>query len=187
MKVVRKKTSLWLLTLLLLGAHIFFRSQAAHAEPPVVWKEILPRSGNCKISFPSLPQLIQQSFKVDEVGTRLNYDVYLASYQNRGVCILLIAQYPTAIPVGQELLGLQGLVRGIVSQNVENKLLFSDSVENQLFPALNFLVNSGKNYFRAQAIMVGSRLYMIGMEGGKQYFDEAVFQQFLNSFQLIND
>jgi hypothetical protein len=184
MKIERKKLGLWVLMLLLLGVHILCRSQAAHAAAPVIWQEMVPRSGNCKISFPGIPQLVQQSFQVDEMGTRLNYDVYLAPYHTQGVCILLIAQYPARIPAGKELMGLQGLVKGILNQNSENKLMFSDLLVNQTFPAVNFLINSTNNYFRAQAVLVGDVLYMIAMEGGKKNFDESIFNKFLGSFRI---
>jgi hypothetical protein len=183
--IAGKKTGLWFLTLALLGAHIFFRSHA-NAEPsPVVWKEMHARSGDCKIAFPGMPQLVQQSLKVEGTETRLSYDVYLAPMQNRGVCLLLIAQYPTEIPLGQEMFGLQALVKGILSKDADNKLVFSEPSVSQKFPALNFLVQNGKNYFRAQAIMVGSKLYMIAMEGGKVHFDESLFQVFVSSFKLL--
>lgn len=185
MNIAGKKTRLWFLTLALVGAHIFFRSDANAESPAVVWKEIHARSGDCKIAFPGMPQLIQQSLKVEGTEARLTYDVYLAPLLNRGVCLLLIAQYPTEIPAGQEMLGLQALVKGILSKDADNKLIFSESSASQKFPTLNFLVQNGKNYFRAQAVMVGSKLYMIAMEGGKVHFDESLFQVFVKSFKLL--
>ena len=185
MKLVGRKIGLWFLTLALIGAHVFFRSHANAEMPPIAWKEIQSRTGDCKISFPGIPQLIQQKLKVDGTDQHLTYDVYLAPFQNRGVCLLLIAQYPSEIPSGQEMQGLQALVKGIVSKDAENKLVFAEPVSFQQFPALNFLVQNGKNYFRAQAVMVKSKLYMIAMEGGKGHFDESFFQVFLRSFQLL--
>jgi hypothetical protein len=179
-----KKTSIWLLAIGLMIAHVFFRNQV-EAGAIADWKQIHSRAGDCRISFPVLPQMIQQGFDVDEKGGRLTYDVYVAPYQDKGLCLLLVAQYPTAIPAGQEVLGLEGLVRGIVSQHPENKLVFAELGEFEGYPALTFMVQSGKNYFRAQAVMVRSKLFMIAMEGRKQHFEENVFQHFLKSFSLI--
>jgi hypothetical protein len=63
-------------------------------------------------------------------------------------------------------------------------MVFSEMIQLQGFPAINFMVHSGKNFFRGQAVMVGNKLYMIAMEGIKQKFEESTFQRFLKSFQL---
>jgi hypothetical protein len=185
MNLVGKKIGVWLMALALLGSQLFFRSEANAESPQIIWREMQARSGDCKISFPGMPQLIEQSLKVEGSDARLTYDVYLAPLQNRGVCLLLIAQYPSEVPAGQEMMGLQALVKGILTKDSENKLVFSEPALLQKFPALNFMVQNGKNYFRAQAIMAGNKLYMIAMEGGKSHFDESLFQIFLKSFQLL--
>ena len=181
---VVKKLGLWVLTIALIAAHLFFRSQA-QAETTGGWKEIYARSGDCRISFPVLPQMIQKNLKMSKSGMNLNYDVYLAPYQDHAICLLLVAQYPTQLPVGNEKAGLEGLLKGIMGQNLENKLIFAEMMELQGFPALNFLVHSEKNVFRGQAVMVGNKLFMIAMEGTQQHFDEPTFQKFLKSFQLM--
>ena len=84
------------------------------------------------------------------------------------------------------MLGLQGLLKGIIGQHPENQLVFAEMIQIQGFPALNFMVESGKNFFRGQAVMVGGKLYLIAMEGVKLRFEESTFQRFLQSFQLIS-
>lgn len=180
-----KKIGIWLLILSLFAIHVFCRSQVQAESIQSTWKEVYARSGDCRISFPALPQLFQQNLKLDEAGKQLSYDIYLAPYLDRGICLLLVAEYPTSLPKGQEIVGLEGLVKGIVSHHAENELIFAELIEMQGFPALNFLIRSGKNYFRGQALMVGNKLYMIAMEGRKQYFEENTFQSFLQSFQLL--
>jgi hypothetical protein len=185
-RVSTRKLGFWLTTAALIAVHLFFRTQA-HADVPLrgAWKEVYSRTGDCKISFPALPQMFQQSFKVDESGKKLTYDIYLAPYQDRGVCMLLIAQYPMPLPKGHEVVGLEGLLKGIVGQHPDNQLIFAELIDINGFPALTFLVQSGKNYFRGQAFMIGNKLFMVAMEGGKQNFEEPTFQRFLKSFELM--
>ena len=185
-RTATKKIGFWLMIGAIFAVHLFYSH--AHANPPApraAWKEVFSRTGDCKISFPTLPQMFQQSFKVDDAGKKLTYDIYLAPYQDRGVCMLLIAQYPIALPGGHEVAGLEGLLKGIVGQHPDNQLIFAELIDIRGFPALTFLVQSGKIYFRGQAFMVGNKLYMIAMEGGKQHFDEPIFQRFLKSFELL--
>jgi hypothetical protein len=173
-----KKVGLWILTLSLIVAHIFFRSQANAALP---WTEVV--ASKCQIEFPVLPQKIEQQLKLEE-GLYLSYEVYIAPFDSQSVCVLLVTQYPHAIEAGTEMAGLAGLLRGIVNHHPDNQPVFADMVRLHGFPALNFMIQSGKNFFRAQAVMAGNRLYMIAMEGTKEHFDETAFQRFLKSFKI---
>lgn len=177
-----KKVCLWLLTIALFAAHLYFRSQV-HADE-IEWQEIFVRSGECRIAFPSLPQMIEQKLKLDHEGAYLTYDVYLAPYRDQSVCLLLVAQYPNEVPAGSEVAGLEGLLRGILHQHPENRVVFADMGKHQGYPAMNFMVQSGKNFFRGRAIMIGNQLYLIAMEGAKQHFQEAMFQKFLKTFRI---
>lgn len=181
-----RKICFWLASITLFSVSMSFQNEA-HATSRLreTWKEVYSRTGDCKISFPDLPQMFQQSFKVDESGKNMTYDIYLSPYENRGVCMLLIAQYPMALPGGHEVMGLEGLLKGILGQHPDNELVFAELIEQQGSPAMTFMVQSGKNYFRGQAVMVGSRLYLVAMEGGKESFEEPTFQRFLKSFQLM--
>lgn len=159
----------------------------AYGDIDSIWKKTYAKGGDCHIDFPSPPQLVQQSMKVSEAGHKLLYDIYLSPFQNRGVFLLLIATYPGTLNEGSENIGLEGLVKGIVSHHADNQLVFSDFVEFMGRPAVNFLVQSGSNYFRGQAIMVGNKLYLIAMEGKKGELDEKVFGRFMKSFKLLSD
>jgi hypothetical protein len=164
-------------TLLLFGS--------LHAERAHNWKPTYAKGGDCHIDFPSPPQLVQQSMKVSEAGHQLVYDIYLAPFQNRGVFLLLIATYPGPVHQGNEGVGLEGLVQGIVNHHVDNQLIFANGAELMGRPAIDFLVQSGSNYFRGYALMVGNKLYLIAMEGKKGELDETVFSRFMQSFKLI--
>lgn len=159
-------------------------SSTMYGAADSIWKKTHAKGGDCHIDFPVPPQVVQQSMKVSETGHKLLYDIYLAPHQAKGVFLLLIATYPGNLGEGNEIAGLEGLVKGIVSHHADNQLIFSDVVEFMGRPAVNFLVQSGSNYFRGHALMVGNKLYLIAMEGKKGELDEPVFDRFLKSFQL---
>ena len=129
--------------------------------------------------------MVQQSLKLSESGHRLNYDIYLAPFEDKGVFLLLIATYPMPLSGGQEVMGLEGLLKGIVGHSPDNSLVFADLVEYNGHHAVNFLVQSGKSYFRGQALMVGNKLFLVAMEGKKGTMEEKIFTRFLKSFQLL--
>lgn len=182
-KVLVKKIGIWFLALSLFAFHLFFRS-VAHADTGSSWKKIFAKSGECHISFPSTPQLIQQTLPLADGVNRLTYDVYLSPHEDKGVYLLLIATYPTPVSGGHEVAGLEGLLSGIINHNPENELVFADLVELMGVPAMNFLVEGGNNYFRGQALMVGNKLYLIAMEGVREHMDESAFNRFIKSFKI---
>jgi hypothetical protein len=177
-----KKAGVWFLALFLVAAHLFMRT--AHADEGSSWNMMISRTGDCRIHFPSRPQMVQQSLQVSDDGLRLHYDVYLSPFEDKGVCLLLIAQYPLPIVPGNELVGLEGLLNGIVGHNAENKLTFANVVDLQGVPGVDFLVQGGANYFRGLAFMVENKLYLIAMEGKKEYLNETIFTRFSKSFQM---
>lgn len=183
-KTIVKKVGIWFLAFSLFAFHVFFRS-VAHADVKAHnWQKIFAKSGECHISFPTTPQMIQQSLPLADGVSRLYYDVYLAPHEDKGVFLLLIATYPAPMATGHEVAGLEGLLSGIVNHNPENELVFADLTELQGHPAMSFLVEGGSSYFRGQALMVGNKLYLIAMEGHKGHLDEGVYSRFLQSFKF---
>ncbi len=177
-----KKVGIWILALTLFFAHLFFRS-VAHADEGSSWNQVNTGSGECLISFPATPQMVQQELNLSG-GQKLFYDIYLAPFESKGVFLLLIATYPAPLASGHEMAGVEGLLKGILSHHPDNRLEFAELIEIDGHPAMNFLIQSGVNYFRGQALMVGNKLFLIAMEGRKDAREENVFLRFVKSFQL---
>jgi len=156
----------------------------AHADEGASWKQIFAKSGECQISFPTTPQMIQQTLPLADGVNRLSYDVYLAPHEDKGVFLLLIATYPMPLTEGNEVAGLEGLLSGIVNHNPENQLVYAELLLTKGHPTMDFLVEGGSSYFRGQALMVGNKLYLVAMEGIKGKMDETAFSRFLKSFEL---
>lgn len=181
---VTKKIGVWVLALSLLMAHIFFRS-LAHADEAAPWKLFYPTQGTCAISFPTPPSFTHQSLKVSEEGHKLDYDIFLAPFEDKGIFMLLVATYPLPLSGGHEVAGLEGLLKGILAHHPDNQLIYAELVQFGGRPALNFLIQSTSNYFRGHALMVGNKLYLIAMEGGVSDLNENTFAYFLKSFKLL--
>lgn len=183
-KSALKKVGIWCLALSLFAFHILFRS-VAHAEAPTMpWKAMYTKEGECRISFPAQPQLIEQTIPLGDGAGNLLYNVYISPYEDRGVLLLLIATYPSAIPSGHEMAGLEGLINGIVSHHPENKLSYAEVRNVGGHPAISFLIEGGNTYFRGQVMVVGNKLYLLALEGKKGLVEESVFSRFTKSFML---
>jgi hypothetical protein len=179
-----KRVGIWILALSLFMAHLLFRG-VAHADEGGAspWKTIYAKGGECTIAFPSAPQLVEQALNLPE-GQTLFYDVYLAPFENKGVFLFLVASYPATLSPGQENMGVEGLLKGIVGHRPDNKLIFANAIQIQGYTGTTFLVQSETHYFRGQALMVGNKLFLIAMEGKKEFAVEPLFLQFAKSFRL---
>ena len=178
-----KKVGIWFLALSLFAFHLLFRG-VVHADAAPSWAPVFAQSGECQISFPTTPQMVQQTVPLADGVNRLSYDVYLAPHEDTGVFLLLIATYPMPLSGGHEAAGLEGLLGGIVNHNPDNRIVYANMIEVKGHPAMNFLVEGGNSYFRGQAVMVGNKLYLVAMEGLKGKMDEKVYTRFLKSFKL---
>lgn len=179
-----KKIGIWLIAIFLLMTHVMLRSALHAEETGSLWQKMKARSGDCSISFPSSPKMIEQSIPLPEPGLKLNYDVYLSPLDDKSLCLLLVATYPYKLKKGHELAGVEGLLKGILGQHEGNKLHFAKVIKVEGHPAIDFLVQSPTSYFRGQALMVGNKLYLIAIEGRDGAHDEEAFAQLTNSFKL---
>jgi len=180
-----KKIGIWCLAIALFVSHVLLRVAYAEETPAEPWKEVLSRTGDCRILFPSVPKLVQQSLNVSEKGHKLLYDIYLAPLQGKSLCLLLVATYPFPLKGGHEIAGLDGLLRGIVGNNPANQLVYANVLEHQGHPVVDFLVQSPTSFFRGQALMINNKLYLIAIEGKAGDLDEAAFAKFAQSFSLM--
>lgn len=181
-----KKIGIWCLAIALFLSHVLLRSAYAEEGKSTPWQELRTRAGDCRILFPTVPKLVQQSLNVSDKGHKLLYDVYLAPLNGKSLCLLLVATYPFPLKEGHEIAGLEGLLRGIVGKNADNKLVFANVIELQGHPVIDFLVQSPTSFFRGQALMVDNRLYLIAMEGKYGELDEDAFSRFADSFSLTH-
>lgn len=180
-----KKVGIWCLAIFLFVSHVLLRSAYAEEQPKVeVWKEVRSKTGDCRISFPSIPKMVQQTLNVSDKGHKLLYDVYLAPLKGQSLCLLLVATYPFPLKGGHEIAGLEGLLRGIVGNNAGNQLVFANVIEHKGYPVVDFLVQSPTSFFRGHALMVENKLYLIAIEGKTGELDEAAFSKFADSFAL---
>jgi hypothetical protein len=177
-----KKIGIWFLAFSLTAAHLFFRSVADAQEVSNNWP--LATTQEFQVAFPEKPHVIQRTMRLGEGEGSLRYDVYLAPINERAICLLLVATYPRPLAAGHEMAGLEGLLKGIMGHHPDNQLVFAKGIKALGSPAIDFLIQSGTNYFRGRALMKGSKLYLLAIEGRKGEQSEEQFQSYFQSFQI---
>jgi hypothetical protein len=155
-----------------------------YGNPTEGWHKVQSRRGECSVFFPQIPEHKEHVVKVSESGDMLHYALYLAPFDAEGICLLLVATYPFVFEKGQEGLGLQGLVRGIVGQHPDNQLLFARPATIEGHSGIDFLVRGGVSYFRGQAVIIGHQMFLLAFEGRSQIVNEEGFQTFFQTFKI---
>lgn len=163
------------------------KANAKESKPTVFvkdWKEVQSKQGKCTMSFPGKAEHISESMKIDEDGTELKYDAYIASSDPETVFMLLVALYPDFVDEEFAQMSLEAFLNGILSNGGGAQLLFADLVLVQGHEGMDFFIRTGANYFKGRALMVKNQLYLMAMECKVSDYDEKHYEKFVNSFLL---
>jgi len=151
------------------------------------WTEYHAVNGKCKMRFPEKPQHVSEKMAVPEEGYDLSYDAYISAFDKQTVFMLLVAQYPDFVDETYAQMSLEAFLNGILQHNPNTQLIFADLALVNGHEALDFFIRTGSVYFKGRALMVKNSLYLMAMECEMQSYDENRFNQFINSFQLVNN
>jgi hypothetical protein len=148
------------------------------------WKKIESKQGKCSMAFPSDTQHVAETMKIDEDGTELKYDAYIAASEKETVFMLLVAEYPDFMDDDFAEMSLESFLNGILDHGSNTQLLFADLVLVQGHQAMDFFIKTGANYFKGRAMMVKNQLYLMAMECKVSDYNEAHYNKFIDSFLL---
>lgn len=150
------------------------------------WQEFHSAIGSCSMLFPRSPEHVSEKMSDgSQEGFDLKYDAYIANMDKKSVFMLLIAQYPEFVDESYAQISLESFLNGLLSHNPANQLIFADLVLVGGREALDFFIRTGSVFFKGRAMMVKNSLYLMAMECEMQHYDEADFNQFINSFKLV--
>jgi hypothetical protein len=153
-------------------------------QQSALWQEFHSVVGKCSMRFPEAPEHVSEQMSVPEDGYSLRYDAYISPLSEESVVMLLIAQYPDFVDEAYAQMSLEGFLNGILTHNPGNQLIFADLLLVEGHEALDFFIRTGSVYFKGRAVMVKNSLYLMAMECEMQAYDEAHYNQFVNSFRL---
>lgn len=165
---------------LILGALVFkFPLMAQELE----WSLFKCPEKNFSVSFPQSPRHLSNTIKQGEVEEIL-YDMYI-SVEQPSVYMVLVAQYPTAVPEDNILPSLENFLNGLLSQNAQNKLLEASLVKVQDCAAIDFLIGTNSVLFKGRMMISGNKLYLLAIESDETNLDKKHVNFFIENFQLI--
>ena len=148
------------------------------------WKKIESKQGKCSMSFPGSAEHVSEKMKLDEEGTELQYDAYIAASDPETVFMLLVALYPDFVDEEFAQMSLEAFLNGILTHGSGAQLLFADLVLVQGHEGMDFFIRTGANYFKGRALMVKNQLYLMAMECKVSDYDEKHYEKFVSSFLL---
>lgn len=148
------------------------------------WKKIQTAGGYCSVSFPKVPEYLQQKLPMKQDERELQYDVYVADHERKEIFMLLIAKYPGEVREEHAVKNLEHFLNTLIAQNPKNRLLFADLVDVQGFPAMDFFIRTDQVYFKGRAIQANNTLYLLALECEVPNYQEHHFDFFIKSFEF---
>jgi hypothetical protein len=150
------------------------------------WKKFHSVPGKCTIAFPSVPEHVKQTMKLEEDNYNMQYDVYVSTEgEKQAVFMVLIAQYPPYVNESCAELSLECFLNGILTQHPNNQLVFADLIEFQGHKGMDFFIKTKGMFFKGRVVMAGSNLYLVAMECDESSYKDHQFNYFINSFGLV--
>jgi len=146
------------------------------------WQEFRSINGECCMKFPKYPDHLSEKLRLPEIGFDLKYDAYISAIDQKTTFLLLIAQYPDFVDQTYANKNLEGFVEGLLKHNPG--LTHELSLVNGHTVLDLFICKEGM-YFKGRALMVKNSFYLMAMECEAQYYDEASYKTFIDSFELM--
>lgn len=149
------------------------------------WQDFVSSGGNYKVSFPSYPQHVSETLKLQGGKVSIKYDAYIAELGVEALYMVLIAEYPKTHVRPDPEAGLKAFLNGILSHGESSRLVEVEWQEFQGFSAVDFLVDNTGILLRGRAVMVDNSLYLIAMESHQSRFRQENFKYFVETFSLV--
>ncbi|MFZ4773486.1 MAG: hypothetical protein ACOYK9_05795 [Chlamydiia bacterium] len=153
-----------------------FKSQELNS-----WKTV--RSKRCSLKMPMAPYSSSHTNQVR--GEQFNYDVLVAPVDNKAVYILLVAEYPRAIPKNQHKASLEQFLTWISSQNPDNRLDSASLIHHQGHEGIDFVIRNGGVCFSGRLVIAESRVYLMAVECDEAQIKSVPVSAYVESLELF--
>lgn len=151
------------------------------------WKDFVSKGGRYKVAFPSYPQHVSETLKMQNGKVSIKYDAYIAEQGVDALYMVLIAQYPKTQVRPDPEAGLKAFLNGLLSHGESSRLVQVDWQDFQGFSSVDFLINTAGILLQGRAVMVDNNLYLVAMESHETRFRTENFQYFIETFSLVID
>lgn len=151
------------------------------------WQDFVSKGGRYKVAFPSYPQHVSETLKMQNGRVSIKYDAYIAEQGVDALYMVLIAQYPKTQVRPDPEAGLKAFLNGLLSHGESSRLVQVDWQEFQGFSSVDFLINTAGILLQGRAVMVDNSLYLVAMESHETRFCTENFQYFIETFAIVKD
>jgi len=151
------------------------------------WKDFVSKGGRYKVSFPSYPQHVSETLKMQNGKVSIKYDAYIAEQGVDALYMVLIAQYPKTQVRPDPEAGLKAFLNGLLSHGESSRLVQVEWQDFQGFSSVDFLINTAGILLHGRAVMVDNNLYLVAMESHETRYRSENFQYFVETFTLVRE
>lgn len=150
------------------------------------WKEFNSTTGQFKATFPTYPTHETENQEITD-NVVLKMDSYTSVVADNTSYAINFATYPLGIDVSDAETSLEGGINGIVAAYTGNKLIFSDFTVFSGHKAINYLIENKNEgiFLKGKNILAGQTLYQLMVAYPNGSYNDADYNKFINSFQLL--
>ena len=167
-----------------------FAAEQQVVPPPVAgdtWKKFTSVNNEFSVLLPTLPQHVQEKVTLPNGKGAIEYHMYLSQEKDGTTLMISMIQYPQAFDTSKPDLLLENVMKEMASGSTTNELQNVEKGAFQSFPALDFSIENKDFSLRCKAFLHNKTLYVLSVIDRTAAGDiNAVFDKFMNSFELLN-
>ena len=150
------------------------------------WKGFTAAKSGFSVKFPSEPEHIEQKIDIPRTDLSIHYNTYVSEPNENVVYVISVWNYPAEIDMSKPEANLQDGFGGMLSALPGSQVVSMNMGEQQGFKTLSFLVKNDEIYFQGKLVLVYNTLYQVfAVYKGKEEMENN-YQQYINSFKLVN-
>jgi len=150
------------------------------------WVTFTSKENGFSVDLPKQPEQVHQKLDVPKTDLSIEYDTYVSEINDSVVYVVSVWHYPAELDMSQPEVNLQDGFGGMLSALPNSQVLNMKMTDVQSFKALEFLVKNDDIYFQGRLILVYNTLYQVFSVYKGVDTTKTTYQQFSDSFTLIN-
>lgn len=159
---------------------------AMYKEDYTTWKEFLAEDGSFSVKFPGAPQhaTATEDAPFGVAKDKVTYHVYASQGKDGTTFLVKEIQYPDTAPLGQEEVLFDDIVRDMITNNANSKLIESKKGSFLNRPTRDFEIEAPGFLIRSRAFFAGKKLFVLTVMDRNPIHINDDFNTFVDSFQL---
>lgn len=150
------------------------------------WREFTANTGRFRVMVPMPPQYAKDAVEIAGTDKKRLYEMYVSEKINGTIFMISLITYPSEVDTSNVDQILEETVHEMVATNPQNELRDFKDETFRGHKAVNFEIANHEFHVEGEAFMVDKTLYLLTYVAKTEDYNEADYQYFIRSFELLN-